>query len=192
MIYLLAFLGGYFLCSIPAMFRYVKQASKLNDLKTENETYSLQLHELSRLLSEEKDRADTAQKSLARVPPKPVDITATKEYGALSVKYQNALNTINRLNSDLSYQQHLAARSAREYCFPSSQWQPAHFPPLDLNEVYYAPKSGNLFHTVRWCYALDKSHEIDCCSYRNAVNLRHLRPCVRCVDPDQLPPEVFP
>ena len=58
------------------------------------------------------------------------------------------------------------------------------YPPLDKNCVFYARYSKS-YHSVEWCYTLKKSEDIDCISFDDAIK-KQLKPCSKCVDPNQV------
>lgn len=54
------------------------------------------------------------------------------------------------------------------------------FPYLDKDHVFYVPE-GNSYHSVEWCYTLERSETILSCSYDEALG-NNLGPCSKCVE----------
>lgn len=55
------------------------------------------------------------------------------------------------------------------------------YPPLNRDQVFFTPE-GHAYHTVGWCYTLEKSAQIDACTLDEA-RARQLEPCSKCVAP---------
>lgn len=53
------------------------------------------------------------------------------------------------------------------------------YPYLDKNAVYYVP-TGSRYHSVDWCYTLERSKRINSCTYTDAI-ANNLTPCSKCV-----------
>lgn len=53
------------------------------------------------------------------------------------------------------------------------------YPYFDINKVYYVPDGEN-FHSVEWCYTLEKSKTIYSCTYGEALDYG-LDSCSKCI-----------
>lgn len=53
------------------------------------------------------------------------------------------------------------------------------YPYFDMNKVYYVPDGKN-FHSVEWCYTLEKSKTIYSCTYGEALDYG-LDSCSKCI-----------
>ena len=62
----------------------------------------------------------------------------------------------------------------------AEQQELVNFPYLDKANVYYVPE-GDAYHSVDWCYTLERSETVLSCTYSEAVS-DNLSPCSKCVE----------
>lgn len=180
MIYLVSFLGVYFVFSIPSLYRYFQQAARIHKAEESVHQANKEINQLKESLS----RAQTEQKEKPLPVPQTAAILPDQEFERLKEKYRKSLLELERMSNRLSELEH---KSIHELRVDSELGlNTLHFPTFRQNQVYYAPLSGKFFHAVHWCYNLDKANDISSFTYYEAIR-RNYKPCPRCVQLEQLP-----
>lgn len=192
MIYAIVFLAAYLVFSIPCMFKYFRQESRIHELEDSVHQNNKTIHDLNAAI--ERLQAEKKERPL----PAPA-VRPSADYEALNRKYKASLLELELMSNKLAKLEHTLTHDLRQYSwgdlfkgspFPTfdPEWlklEEIHFPTFNPNKVYYAPKSGRHFHAVSWCYCLDHADSIDSMSYRDLLH-RSYKPCPVCCQREQL------
>ena len=198
MIYIIAFLAGYFLFSLPCMYRYFRQSSRIHELEESVHQNNKTIHQLNADL--EKAKAKQAeQKSPPPKPTPPPNTQSESKQADLKDEYKRKLRELDYMHSMIIEQQHRVTADLRKFTW-DDLWKlhggkkvfdlnqididTIHYPPFREDKVFYSSYKGKRYHAVSWCYSLDASKNISSCTRDEAVQMSYT-PCPICVVPEK-------
>lgn len=189
MVYLVAFLGAYFIVSLFRVVRSFSQEKKVSASKDKAVLLKKETDALRAALDESKAREAKNKKEIASLTEEISGLdkllcaesekasqikmeAARKDHALVALRRGESWATVRDLES-------------KGFHLSEQDFNTIVFPPLDPAHVYYAKKAGSNYHAVKWCYRLDFAHEIADCPLSHAEMMK-LFPCVVCVERKQL------